>query len=324
MFPSTTCKTLILLTSNHEAHLHSIAVFRCGTCSSPSKRRPTSRRRNSSKRRTRRSLLQRRMGHRLRRRLEHAIRRRRLQRVTYSAGYGRGNGQIWIDEINCQGTEKSVQDCGHNPWGVNDCDHSEDAGVACARKQPAARPDNFLVRLSCPEYMTGGTCKACPGKRGPTPGNCSLETAVEGIVQAYVGDKWIPVSGIGWNLNAASVACGELGYPVSTKVPSLDELWPNVDPRVCERLRCGSAEILENNAYRTMLQQRTVMRGLQCAGNERAIRDCYAIDFGNAPLTSEISVATVRCSFTPHGSCKKDSNSEVSNVSGRTMWEESD
>lgn len=233
----------------------------------------------------------------------------RAERVIYSAGYGPGSGQILIDEINCQGTEKSIMECRHNEWGENDCEHNEDAGVVCARKQ-VARPGTFPIRLSCPQYTTGGTCKSCPEKRGPAPGDCSLQTAVEGIVQAYVGDKWVPLSGIGWNLKAASVACGELGYPVATKIPSLDELWPNVDPHVCERRRCSSAEISENNAYRTMLQ-RTVVRGLQCAGNERAIRDCYAADFGDGPMTNEISVATVRCSFIPHSSCKEDSNSEV-------------
>lgn len=40
-------------------------------------------------------------------------------------------GPIWLDGTNCTGTETSIGLCGHNPWGTNDCDHTEDIGVAC-------------------------------------------------------------------------------------------------------------------------------------------------------------------------------------------------
>ena len=40
-------------------------------------------------------------------------------------------GPIWLDGTNCTGTESSIGLCGHNPWGTNDCDHTEDIGVAC-------------------------------------------------------------------------------------------------------------------------------------------------------------------------------------------------
>lgn len=234
----------------------------------------------------------------------------RAEKVSYSAAYGPGSGQIWIDEINCEGTENSITECKRNDWDENDCTHNEDAGVVCARRQ-VTRPANLPIRLSCPLYTTGGACKVCPSKRGPVPGDCSLQTAVEGIVQAYNGDKWIALSGIGWNLKAASVACGELGYPVATKVPSLQELWPNVDPQTCERRRCDPSEVAENNAYRKALQQ-TMVRGLECNGNERSIHDCYAADFSEVPSsTNEIIVATVRCSFIPHSSCSANSNNEV-------------
>uniref|UniRef100_A0A8C6ZSI2 Macrophage receptor MARCO-like n=1 Tax=Nothoprocta perdicaria TaxID=30464 RepID=A0A8C6ZSI2_NOTPE len=43
-----------------------------------------------------------------------------------------GSGEIWLDNVNCQGTERSLLECSASPWGVHNCLHNEDAGVECA------------------------------------------------------------------------------------------------------------------------------------------------------------------------------------------------
>ncbi|KFP41408.1 Macrophage receptor MARCO, partial [Chlamydotis macqueenii] len=42
-----------------------------------------------------------------------------------------GTGQIWLDDVNCRGGEFSIFQCPKADWGVNNCSHSEDAGVEC-------------------------------------------------------------------------------------------------------------------------------------------------------------------------------------------------
>ncbi|NXW20972.1 MARCO protein, partial [Circaetus pectoralis] len=42
-----------------------------------------------------------------------------------------GTGQIWLDDVNCRGSEDSIFDCPKPNWGVNNCSHNEDAGVEC-------------------------------------------------------------------------------------------------------------------------------------------------------------------------------------------------
>ncbi|XP_019634567.1 PREDICTED: deleted in malignant brain tumors 1 protein-like, partial [Branchiostoma belcheri] len=53
--------------------------------------------------------------------------------VRLGAHFGRGTGPIYIEDLQCDGTESSLFNCSHKGWRVHDCDpwHDEDVGVVC-------------------------------------------------------------------------------------------------------------------------------------------------------------------------------------------------
>ena len=58
-----------------------------------------------------------------------------------NAFYGQGSGQIWLDGVNCVGTEKTIVECTHRGWGSHNCNHSKDASVKCGF---SGKISNFL------------------------------------------------------------------------------------------------------------------------------------------------------------------------------------
>ena len=48
-----------------------------------------------------------------------------------NAYYGQGTGSIWLDDVTCNGTEQGLGSCTLKPWGINNCRHTEDAGLYC-------------------------------------------------------------------------------------------------------------------------------------------------------------------------------------------------
>ncbi|XP_074849696.1 scavenger receptor cysteine-rich type 1 protein M130-like [Carettochelys insculpta] len=48
------------------------------------------------------------------------------------ASFGAGTGPIWVEKVNCKGTELSLWDCPAMPWGASICGHREDAAVNCS------------------------------------------------------------------------------------------------------------------------------------------------------------------------------------------------
>ena len=54
-----------------------------------------------------------------------------LGSVAFTTGFTNGASQIWLDNVDCNGTETRLIDCPANELGVHNCGHNEDAGVKC-------------------------------------------------------------------------------------------------------------------------------------------------------------------------------------------------
>ncbi|XP_018601024.1 B-cell receptor CD22-like [Scleropages formosus] len=70
-----------------------------------------------------------------------------------SARFGSGEGTIWLDNMQCSGSETSLLDCQHGGLGTHNCNHGEDAGVICYDI-----PSNVTVSVNLPgEIMEGSS-----------------------------------------------------------------------------------------------------------------------------------------------------------------------
>ena len=50
------------------------------------------------------------------------------------AGFGVGDGPVWLADVTCYGSEANITECIYSGWNSSDCNHREDAGVRCYGK----------------------------------------------------------------------------------------------------------------------------------------------------------------------------------------------
>jgi len=96
--------------------------------------------------------------------------------------YGNGSGPVWLDNVQCRGTETSIDDCPHTGWGRNECGHNEDVSVSCV-------PDS----TEAVALVGGGNPRA-------------------GRLEVFHGTQWGTVCNDGFTDEAARVICYSLGF----------------------------------------------------------------------------------------------------------------
>ena len=76
--------------------------------------------------------------------------------AAHAGRFSLGRGSIFLDNVNCSGTELQLTDCRNRGVGVHYCGHYEDAGVVCIgklailikRTTPCIRTNNFSSKSS--------------------------------------------------------------------------------------------------------------------------------------------------------------------------------
>ncbi|XP_029108100.1 lysyl oxidase homolog 3A-like isoform X1 [Scleropages formosus] len=135
---------------------------------------------------------------------------------THSAKYGKGTGQIWLDNVQCSGSEKGVEFCESRGWGNSDCTHDEDAGVVCKDERLPGFVDSNVIEMQVDENhfqevrlrpVADGAPKRMP--------------VTEGVVEVKFKDGWARVCGLGWGPKNARVVCGMMGFPSERKARNL-------------------------------------------------------------------------------------------------------
>ncbi|XP_030851620.1 deleted in malignant brain tumors 1 protein-like [Strongylocentrotus purpuratus] len=103
--------------------------------------------------------------------------------------FGQGSGDIFLDGVQCNGTETNLKDCKHKGIGVHYCYHKEDASVICRHGDP------FEIRL-----VDG-----------------SNDT--EGMIEIMYDGSWGTICDNTWDMTDARVVCRMLGFDGSLGAP---------------------------------------------------------------------------------------------------------
>jgi len=210
--------------------------------------------------------------------------------------YGSGKGQIWLDDVQCNGSERRVSKCSHRGWGVHNCGHNEDVAVSCVRdsSETSSRSSSRIKsssittsKMTSPSTVSSTTSIQSPHQRTTQTsspvfpcqenGRVALVGGIsprEGRLEVCHNDIWGTVCDDGFNEAAARVVCNSLGYGYVGGEIEIDA-FP-----------IGKGQIWLDD--------------IQCNGTERHISECSHRGWGvhNCVHKEDVAVSCIRDSST--------------------------
>ncbi|XP_078535779.1 scavenger receptor cysteine-rich domain-containing group B protein [Lissotriton helveticus] len=158
--------------------------------------------------------------------------------------FGYGIGPIFLDNVDCDGTETDLSHCFNLGWGQHNCGHHEDAGVICLGAE-----EDLESQTTDSTILTIATSTT-----PPTDGSLRLTNGshrCEGRVELFFLLQW-------------GTVC--------------DDAWDLMDVRVvCRLIGCGAAVAARAEAHYGQGSGYIFLDNLKCRGNESSLLQCSHI-----------------------------------------------
>ncbi|XP_034755884.1 deleted in malignant brain tumors 1 protein-like [Etheostoma cragini] len=238
----------------------------------------------------------------------------------YRSFFGRGQDQVWLDDVECTGHEKALADCPHRGFGENDCDHNEDAGVVCSDSvrlfngtnrcsgrvevfhnghwgEICSNWDNEDAKVVCKELNCG------PPK--PTQETSSFGNSGLGVYTSVCSGNVTSISQctlqeLTGRCESVSLSCG--GNPPIRLVNGTDRCsgrvevqhdgqwgtvcddeWDIKDAQVvCRAMDCGTAKTAKSSSFFGPGQGDIWLDDVACIGNETSLMHCRHSTLGQS------------------------------------------
>ena len=205
----------------------------------------------------------------------------------------KGTGQIWLSEVNCTGTERSLSTCSHSGWGNNNlCSHHDDVGVQCFSTDVTNAP----VRLQGPLSHNG-----------------------TGRVEIFHSGQWGTICDDSWDIDDAHVVCRQLGFRYAVRALRGSSVPAGSGNIWLDDVNCAGNEAKLGNCHHSGWGINNCGHaedaGVECFGDEcfRENHNCST----NAQCISTSGSYLCKCNlgYTGNGSICKDINECALNLS---------
>ncbi|CAM4563816.1 unnamed protein product [Leuciscus chuanchicus] len=174
--------------------------------------------------------------------------------------FGKGDAQMWTQEIQCRGNESQIHLCSKSLSYENNCSHDNNVELVCA--------DVVNVRL-----VDGNS--RCAGRVEVLHRDSSLavhdglvrlsgERQCEGELEVSIHQVWRRVLLDSWSLTESSVVCRQLG--------------------------CGSVLNFSGSSSSSPEHSHECVTGFQCSGSEAHLGNCSSPQTLNCSSTQQLSI----------------------------------